>query len=194
MQSAENSVRLAAQSAVFFSCLMLEAAANCCLLDLGFSRSLRDDFDKLPTLVKFDLYLAVKKRGRVSLDRGSQIYREARELKKIRDLTVHPKQTRVSWMLDDEGAGSGRANQTEVLGLSYSMAEWTSESALTAFRSANGFLNYFFRDICKANSRELRLMLFSPHGGDWTDVSVVNDVLKTLSRRYSIPLLYVGVR
>jgi hypothetical protein len=67
-----------AGAAVLQSALLLEAAANCCVNELKLSARLADEFDRLPTLTKFDLFILVRSSGKTMLDRGAALYQDMR--------------------------------------------------------------------------------------------------------------------
>lgn len=66
----------------------LEAAANALLLGLGTSSALYSDLEKLPTLLKFEIFsISLGKQ----LDRGNDLYAKIKEVVSCRNEFVHPK-------------------------------------------------------------------------------------------------------
>jgi hypothetical protein len=188
----EDRNRSLSQAAVLQSCLLIEAAANCCLLSLRLPRSLLDELDRLPALTKCETFLLIKKRGPATLDRSCPYYRGARELKRLRDLAVHPKTTGIEWK-PDKRSFSGKAAATDFLRITKDPSSWTGEDAVVAFRTANAFLDNFLRERCKLSARSIRLLLLAPEDDEITDCWITNDSLTWAARQKKVPLRYAGV-
>lgn len=78
----------------------LEAAANALLLDLKTSKALYEDFEKLSTLLKFEIVCMMHGRR---LDRGNILYGRIKEIVQCRNEFVHPKPLKVPAKLTPDG-------------------------------------------------------------------------------------------
>jgi hypothetical protein len=78
----------------------LEAAANALLLDLEISRALYEDFEKLSTLLKFEVVCMAHGK---KLDRGNDLYGRMREIVQCRNEFVHPKPLKATGELTSDG-------------------------------------------------------------------------------------------
>lgn len=186
-----------AQAALLYSTLLLESAANCCIWSLRLPGPFASDIDKLPTFTKFDLFLLIKSRGKKRLDRGSRLFQDAGELKTLRDLAVHPKKARITWVMrDDDSEGEGEHDVTERLKIARSTAGWGLEDAISAFHVANAFLEDFFLKSCGMTQKQIRMLLLSEDGpdADETDVFLVSDELDFVAKNLGVPLRYVSIR
>ena len=181
-----------ASAAVLQSALLIEAAANCCLYELHLDKKLSDELDRLPSLTKFDLFLHIKSGGKKTLDRGASFYQDVRELKIIRDMSVHPKTSQITWSKVDEDSMVGKHDKSPRLGISLTHFSWSVDDAIKAFKAANKFLDNFFRDLCGLDDKVVRLLLLAPVGGDVEDIFLSTKELEELQKNYDIPLSYVG--
>jgi len=78
----------------------LEAAANALLLDLKTSNALYEDFEKLSTLLKFEVVCMAHGK---SLDRGNDLYGRIKEIVQCRNEFVHPKPQKVTVQSTSDG-------------------------------------------------------------------------------------------
>jgi hypothetical protein len=190
--------RSISQAVVLFSTLLLEAAANCCLMSLKLPSSFYNDLDKLPTMSKFDFYLFTRSGGKRAIDRGAKYAQEAADLKVLRDCTVHPKRSRVVWTDITDTERQGEKDVTARLKICRAMDGWTVQDALTCFRVANTFLEHFLLVDCKLTQRESKIILLAPIDElePVTEISwhPDSDSLEYAARTWKIPLRYVGIR
>lgn len=183
-----------ASAAVMNSALLIEAAANCCIYELSLNNKLSEEVDRLPSLTKFDFFLLVKSGGDKTLDRGTNLYQDVKEIKKLRDLLVHPKTTKITRLQFDEDKQVGQYDRSPRLGISLGNDHKSIDDAICAFKVVNMFLNDFFTNDCQLQAREIRLLLLAPLGDDEvTDWFVSIEELEMLQERFDIPLAYVGV-
>jgi len=130
------------RSAVVFCSLALESAANCCLDVLSLQKGAFEDFEKLQTLGKFDLFLRhTPKKG--TLDREHKLVRPIRNLISCRNTVVHSK-------VQTDRAVKGRIEPKiwEPLGLPHNLAYWQPLHAVKCFTVVSDFLNFFFFELC----------------------------------------------
>ncbi len=80
-----------ARSSILSSAISLESAANGLLSTLNLTGRLAQDFDKLPVISKFEIFVRLSGCD-VGLDRGCNEVQRAQELLNARNGFVHPKQ------------------------------------------------------------------------------------------------------
>lgn len=131
------------RSAIIFSALALESAANCCLDFLSLQKGAFEDFEKLHTLGKFDLFLRHAPHKDV-LDREHKLVRPIRNLISCRNAIVHSK-------IQTDRVKEGRVEPQiwEPLGLPYNQEYWQPLHAVKCFTVMSDFLNYFFFEACR---------------------------------------------
>lgn len=78
----------------------LEAAANALILGMETSQASYSDLEKLPTLLKFEVFCLAK--GKY-LDRGNAMYARIKDVVRCRNEFVHPKPKKASFKLSDDG-------------------------------------------------------------------------------------------
>lgn len=183
-----------ASAAVLQSALLIEAAANCCIYDLRLGSKLSNELDRLPSLTKFDLFLLIRTSGKKTLDRGVPLYQDVKELKNIRDRSVHPKTSRITWTQVDNDNAIGAHERSARLGISLTNFSWSVDDAIKAFTAANRFLDNFFRELCGMHPKEARILLLAPLGDSaLDDIFLSMKQLEILKESYGVPLSYVGV-
>jgi hypothetical protein len=131
------------RSAIVFSALALESAANCCLDFLGLQKGAFEDFEKLQTLSKFDLFLRDGQR-KDALDREHKLVHPIRNLISCRNAIVHSK-------VQTDRVKEGRVEPQiwEPLGLPHNPEYWQPVHAIKCFTVMSDFLNYFFFEACR---------------------------------------------
>lgn len=130
------------RSAIIHCSLALEAAANACLDVLSLHKGAHEDFDKLQTLGKFDLFLAKFAPGK-HLDREHDLVRPVRNLIACRNTYVHSK------VLTEEVEGQQIILKTwEPLGLPKNQSHWQPVHAVKVLTVTSDFLNHLFFDVC----------------------------------------------
>jgi hypothetical protein len=196
-QTRENILQeetLARASAVS-SMLIPEVVANICIESLSLENSIYHEIDKLSTIGKFDYYLRVKHRGR-KIDRGQRPIQELQELKKIRDMYVHPKKAKVTWTNYDDDSADGESEKTDLLKITKNMNMWYVEDAKIIMSSTHSFLCYFFKDLCKYSSKRVANLIFSVveiPGEEGGAIPLMYESTKTLLKQWSVDISYVGV-
>lgn len=130
------------RSAILHCALALEAAANACLDFLDLQKGAHEDFDKLQTLGKFDVFLSHIAPGK-RIDREHNLVRPIRNLISCRNTYVHSK------VLTEEVNGQQIVLKTwEPLGLPKNQSHWQPIHAVKVFTVTADFLNYFFFELC----------------------------------------------
>ncbi len=131
-----------ARAGILYCTLALESVANCCLDVLQLQKGTFAEFDKLPTLGKFEVFLLyVNPKG--MLDRENALVRPVRNLISCRNSYVHSKV-----LLEETLQGSVAGNIWQPLGLPFNSSYWQPLHAVKAFTVLSDFLNYFFFKVC----------------------------------------------
>jgi hypothetical protein len=149
-----------ARVAMIYTLLLLEAVANTCIEHLNLDRSVQNEIDRLPVLSKFDFYLRTNFRNR-SLDRGIHQIEWVKELKSLRDGTVHLKARRVKWNGQPDESMTAEAERTKILKVATNPKFWSVDDAIIVAKATHGFLRYFFNEKCKYSPRKVASLLFS---------------------------------
>lgn len=149
-----------ARVAIIYTLLLLEAVANTCIEHLSLERVVHSEIDRLPVLSKFDFYLRTNFRNR-SLDRGIQQIEWLKELKSIRDSTVHLKARKVEWNGQPDGSMTSEAERTKILKVATNPKFWDVDDAVIVAKATHGFLRYFFKEKCKYGPQKVASLLFS---------------------------------
>lgn len=130
------------RSAILHCALALEAAANACLDVLDLQKGAHEDYDKLQTLGKFDVFLSHIAHGK-RMDREHNLVRPIRNLISCRNTYVHSK------VLTEEVNGQQIVLKTwDPLGLPKNQSHWQPIHAVKVFTVTADFLNYFFFELC----------------------------------------------
>ncbi|WP_147297136.1 hypothetical protein [Chromobacterium vaccinii] len=114
--------------AIIYSLLLLEAAANTCIDHLDLERAIYNEIDRLPVLAKFDFYLRTNFRNRM-LDRGTHQIEWVKELKSLRDSTVHLKAWKVEWNGHPDKTMTAAAERTKILKIATNPKFWDEDDA-----------------------------------------------------------------
>ncbi len=124
----------------------LESAANALLLGLETSRALYDDFEKLPTLLKFEVVcIALNKK----LDRGNHLYSRIKEIVKCRNEFVHPKPRKAKGKLTSDGQDVEiLVTRTKTRDYPTCFSLFEPKHALQAIKDILCFLSWVVFDIC----------------------------------------------
>jgi|ERR1039457_1203598 hypothetical protein len=129
------------RAGILQSALALESAANCCLDVLRLQKRALEDFEKLQTLAKFDLFLKHVKPG-THLDREHPLVKPIQNLISCRNTYVHSK-VRVE---------NARRSKLELkwwnpLGLPQNSMYWQPLHAVKTFTVLSDFLNFYFFNL-----------------------------------------------
>lgn len=114
----------------------------------------------MPILAKFDFYLRTNFRNR-SLDRGVQQIEWVKELKSLRDSTVHLKARKVEWNGRSDESMIAEAERTKILKVATNPKFWDVNDAVIVTKATHGFLQYFFKEKCKYGPQKVASLLFS---------------------------------
>jgi len=124
----------------------LESAANALLLGLETSRALYDDFEKLPTLLKFELFCIASGK---KLDRGNDLYSKIKEVVQCRNEFVHPKPRKAKGKLTaDNGDVEIVVKRTKSLNYPTYFSLLEPTHAIQAVGDILSFLSWIVFDIC----------------------------------------------
>lgn len=184
-----------ARVAIIYTLLLLEAAANTCIEHLSLERAVHSEIDRLPVLPKFDFYLRTNFRNR-SLDRGIQQIEWVKELKSLRDSTVHLKARKVEWNGRPDESMTAEAERTRVLKAATNPKFWNIDDAVIVAKATHGFLRYFFKDKCKYGPKKVASLLFSESntpGDDNHFCPCLNKTTKSRLLTLGIDLSYVKI-
>ena len=143
------------------STMMLpEVVANVLVETLNLESSTFSDVDRMSAAGKFDFYLRTTFRAR-RLDRGSREVQQLQELKRLRDVFVHPKPQQVRWTTAKDETHTGESDRTPLLDMSKNPMMWYSEDAIKAMRAVHQFFKFYFGDLCRYTKRDVSALLFS---------------------------------
>ncbi|HCI13249.1 MAG TPA: hypothetical protein DFK12_04640 [Gallionellaceae bacterium] len=144
------------------ACTMMlpEVVANILIETLHLESSTFSDVDKMSAIGKFDFYLRTSFRSR-KLDRGMRPVQALQELKRLRDIFVHPKAQTVRWTPDKDSSHTGESDRTPLLDMSKNPTMWYSDDAIKAMRAVHEFFAYYFRDLCHFGKGRVSNILFS---------------------------------
>lgn len=135
----------------------LESAANALLLGLETSNALYNDFEKLSTLLKFEIVCMAHGK---KLDRGNDLYAKIKEVVKCRNEFVHPKPRKATASLTPNGKDV-EINVTRTKSRDY--PTYFSMFELKHARQAVGDILYFLAwvvfDICEYSIKDGALRL-----------------------------------
>jgi hypothetical protein len=127
--------------AIIQSALALESAANCCLDVLRLQKRALQDFEKLQTLAKFELFLQ-HVRPRTRLDREHALVKPIQNLISCRNTYVHSK-------VQVENATNSKLELKfwNPLGLPQNSMYWQPLHAVKIFTVLSDFLNFYFFNL-----------------------------------------------
>jgi len=137
----------------------IEACANACIDSLSLGNGFAGDIDKLPFLSKFDLFCRLRKRG-ASIDRSRHEVQQIAEIKRVRDLFVHPKSQTVIWESWSEDSSTATCPRTPALDLPKIPSFCCTEDSVSALRACHNFMAYVFQTLCKMSKSSASTILF----------------------------------
>lgn len=149
-----------ARTSILCTCLLIEAAANCCIDALPHQMKLREALDKLPALAKLELFLNFTVAGS-TLDRGDHRVQEVDELRKVRDSLVHPKRSveKVRSLETAPDIGELANELWPALRISRNPSRWAPNDAIRALGTVTSFLCFFFVDKCLLDAKQTASLL-----------------------------------
>lgn len=162
-----------ARGALACTMMLPEVVANILVETLDLESTAFSDVDRMSAIGKFDFYLRTSFRSR-KLDRGSQPVQSLQELKRLRDVFVHPRPQAVRWTPEDDKTRTGESDRTPILDMSKNPMMWYSDDAIKAMRGVHGFLGYFLRDQCRFSKRRVTNLLFSEDSVPDKDAHIVH--------------------
>lgn len=145
------------RTSILSSCLAIEALSNCCLETLDFEGKLQHEFDRLPPLAKFDLFLVT--RNQQPLNRGDFNVQIAKKLISLRNDFVHPRYQKRAFRPKDAEIPGLDIKMDETLGKRKGTDDLLKADAKSVCTKLNGFLQYFVQAARLSN--EERLAIFS---------------------------------
>jgi hypothetical protein len=192
------------RSAIIHCALALEAAANACLDVLRLQKGTHEEYDKLQTLAKFDLFLSKFAPGK-GLDREHVLVRPIRNLLTCRNTYVHSKV-----FLEEADEKIIQLKSWEPLGLPKNQHYWQAIHAVKALTVTSDFLNFLFFEICHFNydspehrgivSSVLGSVISSEEGseleGGVTNASIREDeglMINDVAKKYDLQFAFTGV-
>ena len=144
------------------ACTMMipEVVANVLIETLSLESSVFGDVDRMSAIGKFDFFLRTNFRSR-KLERGMRPVQALQELKRLRDVFVHPKPQEVHWTPSEDETYMGESGRTPILDMSKNPTSWYSEDAIHAMRAVHSFLAFYFKDLCGYSKGHVSNLLFS---------------------------------
>ena len=135
----------------------LEAAANAMLLNLDTTKSLYDDLEKLPTLLKFE-FVCMSQGKR--LDRGNELYAKIKEVVRCRNEFVHPKPKKSSFQLTrDKKDIEIKVCRTKSRQYPQYFSIFEPKHAIMAIGDILSFLSWITFDVCGFSIEEGTMIL-----------------------------------
>lgn len=144
------------------ACTMMlpEVVANVLIETLDLESSAFGDVDRMSAIGKFDFFLRASFRAR-RLDRGMRPVQALQELKRLRDVFVHPKPQEVRWTPAEDETHTGESGRTPILDMSKNPTMWYSDDAIKAMRAVHAFFSFYFKDLCRFGKGRVSNILFS---------------------------------
>lgn len=132
----------------------LEAAANALLLSLEKSSTSYSELERLPTLLKFDIFCLA---NGAELDRGNMLFARIKDVVKCRNEFVHPKPKRVTVVSnnnDDDIDFEILVKKTNTREFPTSFTLFEPNHSLTAIGDILAFLSWVVFDVCAKSAND----------------------------------------
>ena len=130
----------------------LEAAANALLIGLEISHSLYEDFEKLPTLLKFEVVCIAHGK---KFDRSNSLYGRMKEIVQCRNEFVHPKPRKTTIEPTLDGLDTEiKVKKTKTMGYPTSFSLFEVKHALDAIGDILRFVAWVTFDILELNIKD----------------------------------------
>jgi|GEM_PF-3348568 len=135
----------------------LESAANALLLSLKLSTNQYDEYERLPTLTKYELFCLYHNKR---IDRISELYNDLKEIIKCRNEFVHPKPGKA--LIKDNSDNSNieiviKRTKANNYPLSFSLFE--PKHTINAIKDILTFLSLIIFEICEYSIEEGSLLI-----------------------------------
>ena len=151
----------------------LEAAANAVLLGLETGQASYSDLERLPTLLKFEIFCLAKGK---TLDRGDNLYACVKDAVKCRNAFVHPKPTKAPTELSSDGSTVDIiTSRTKTKGYPTYFSVFEPDHSRDAIGHILAFLSWVVFDICKYEQKAGCLLLGYESYGSTGSVSIVGE-------------------
>ncbi len=135
----------------------LEAAANALLLGLNRSQSSYSDLEKLPTLLKFEIFCL--SHG-VELDRGNVLYSRIKDVVRCRNEFVHPKPQKLFLdSTDDKQDEECKISKTKTRQYPMYFSMFKPKHACAAIGDILAFVAWIVYDLCAYDLKEGALLI-----------------------------------
>lgn len=149
--------KLFCDAAILYGGLCIEAAANCCLNAIQFSKETERELEFSKTLVKFDLFLKNSDPERM-LNRDDPIVAAIEDLISARNGFVHPKVFEVGYV--QVGATLQKPKDSPInsyksLSIPKDKNDWTAFDAHKVYVAVHDFLNFLFFRALGLNERDI---------------------------------------
>lgn len=143
------------------ACTMLlpEVVANILVETLHLEASVFGDVDRMSALGKLDFYLRTSSRTK-KIERGERLVQQLQEIKRLRDVFVHPRPQAVHWKPGEHGH-VGESPRTPLLDMCKNPSLWYSDDAIKGMRAVHEFFAFYFRELCKFSKGDTSAILFS---------------------------------
>lgn len=149
----------------------LEAAANALLLGLDTGRSSYSDMEKLPTLLKFEIFCLAKGKR---IDRSNDLYGRVKDVVRCRNEFVHPKPTDALVELTANGSDvEVKVAKTRTRGYPMSFCMFEPTHAREAIGDILAFVAWVVFDICKFEMKDGALIIGHQSCGSTGSISLV---------------------
>ena len=164
----------------------LEAAANALLLSLNFSTTTQyTDIERLPTLLKFDLFCKFNHRD---LNRGDIKYAHVKELISARNEFVHPKPKRIEYSISETNNIQYSIPYSKNKRYPLYLYNFEDVHVLNAFQDVFGFIGWICFYICNFSVQDGSLLLGLNSVGHNSDIYFIEEEYKYKFDKRSISI------
>lgn len=149
------------RNSILSAALSIECAANCCLDFLEIPKETREDFYRMRTMAKYDVFLSMVQPGCV-LDRTNKFVQPIVELVNIRNSYVHPRVRLIEFDVNEEELRPKGylAMHSPALDIPKHHRRWKPEHAKKVVTAVCNFYNYFFFFLCPFDDRDINQRYF----------------------------------
>jgi len=148
------------RSSVMSSCFFLEGVANLCVDSLDFSKSRREEHDKMTVFSKFDFFVQAQEASK-RIDYSDARVGKAMQLVRIRNDFVHPKigVRRIGKVEGKPGVRMAAPKQYGNLSIHDEPLFWGPSFAVEALQVVTSFLEYLFLEVARLTPEQSKLLL-----------------------------------
>jgi hypothetical protein len=150
------------KTSILSNVFAIECAANLLLALLPLSSNLKEQFDRMPTLEKYETFLFFRNKS-VAFDRGCKEVQIVKELITYRNSRVHLKAQTSTGVKDTSKLrkyDDVEPKITQILKLPFSVSKLEYSHAVTVLQNVDAFFEKYFIHWCLFSPREVENILF----------------------------------